>query len=246
MMDPLKADMGMSEIYLIRHGQGSFGKDNYDRLSTKGEGQTRLMAEYLFRTGVRFDSLYTGTLQRQTETARLFRLHYDGMGDVPPEPRIIPEFNEYDSPGILHCLVPAMLREDPSLTEDLNRIYTDKKSFQRVFDRAMLRWVTGLYETPGVERWDEFKARTVSAMKKIMEENGRGRTVGVFTSGGPISATVQMAAGLPDDETMRLCWQIVNTSVTRFRYTGERMTLSSFNVYSHLETPEGKELLSFR
>jgi len=34
----------MSDLYLIRHGQASFGKDNYDRLSPLGIRQARILS----------------------------------------------------------------------------------------------------------------------------------------------------------------------------------------------------------
>ena len=33
----------MTTIYLIRHGQASFGQQNYDQLSNKGERQAQLL-----------------------------------------------------------------------------------------------------------------------------------------------------------------------------------------------------------
>lgn len=37
----------MSVIYLVRHGQASFGSDDYDRLSTIGREQAQALGEYL-------------------------------------------------------------------------------------------------------------------------------------------------------------------------------------------------------
>ncbi len=36
----------MTTIYLIRHGQASFGKSNYDELSENGEAQATLLGQY--------------------------------------------------------------------------------------------------------------------------------------------------------------------------------------------------------
>jgi len=38
----------MSEIFLVRHAQASFGTDNYDELSDIGWQQSRLLGEYFF------------------------------------------------------------------------------------------------------------------------------------------------------------------------------------------------------
>ena len=37
----------MSEILLVRHGQGSFGQGDYDNLSEKGQKQSLILADYL-------------------------------------------------------------------------------------------------------------------------------------------------------------------------------------------------------
>jgi broad specificity phosphatase PhoE len=39
----------MSTLYMIRHGQASFGKSDYDKLSEKGERQAEYLAEYLHK-----------------------------------------------------------------------------------------------------------------------------------------------------------------------------------------------------
>jgi len=68
----------------------------------------------------------------------------------------------------------------------------------------------------------------------------------VFTSGGPISATVQAALGLTDEKTMEVSWQIMNASVTRFKYSGKKIGLAGFNDISHLELENDSELLTYR
>jgi broad specificity phosphatase PhoE len=60
----------MSMIYMIRHGQASFGKDNYDRLSPLGKRQARILAQHLLTTGFHPDAVYSGTMVRKTTTAQ--------------------------------------------------------------------------------------------------------------------------------------------------------------------------------
>ena len=61
----------MSTIYLVRHGQGSFGTENYDRLSSVGREQVKLLGAHLAESGERIDHVYSGALNRQLETAEL-------------------------------------------------------------------------------------------------------------------------------------------------------------------------------
>ena len=61
----------MSVIYLIRHGQASFGTDNYDQLSAVGREQSAILGSYFADLREPIHGIYTGTLERQRETAQL-------------------------------------------------------------------------------------------------------------------------------------------------------------------------------
>src|SRR5690606_41408651 len=54
-------------LLLVRHGQASFGTDDYDVLSSVGEEQARLLGRAL--AGVTPDLVVHGELRRQRETA---------------------------------------------------------------------------------------------------------------------------------------------------------------------------------
>ena len=61
----------MATIYLIRHGQASFGSDDYDQLSQLGIRQAEVTGEYFRESGIFFDSAYSGDLKRQIDTSQL-------------------------------------------------------------------------------------------------------------------------------------------------------------------------------
>ncbi|HSV97080.1 MAG TPA: histidine phosphatase family protein [Spirochaetota bacterium] len=236
----------MSIMYMVRHGQASFGRENYDRLSKRGVEQAVLLAEYFLRLGLRFDAVYSGAIERQKRTALEIIGLYRERGVQVPELKVMPEFNEYDSKAIIKSQLAELLEEDSSLSRELENIYTDKKSFQRIFEKVMVRWVTGRFDRPGVENWKSVKARVAKGLSAVMAENGRNKTVLVVASGGTISASVQYAVDTPDITTMHICWQIVNTSITKFVYDGDRITLSSLNAVPHLEEKNEKEIITYR
>lgn len=62
-----RADVG--SIYLIRHGQASFGADDYDVLSPIGIRQAEVLGAHLAQLGVRIDRSVSGDLRRQQHTA---------------------------------------------------------------------------------------------------------------------------------------------------------------------------------
>ena len=45
---------------------------------------------------------------------------------------------------------------------------------------------------------------------------------------------------------MRLNWQIVNTSLTRYMYNDERITMAGFNSFTHLELGGDPSLITYR
>ncbi|MBN8464677.1 MAG: histidine phosphatase family protein, partial [Dechloromonas sp.] len=59
----------MAELYLVRHGQASFGTGDYDRLSALGERQGVWLGEYFGERGIAFDRVVTGSLRRHRQTA---------------------------------------------------------------------------------------------------------------------------------------------------------------------------------
>lgn len=235
----------MSEIYFIRHAQASFGKENYDRLSSLGIRQAEILGDYLKRLGLYFHTVYAGSMERQIGTAHLVMSR---LGNDRPRSdlRVAVEFDEYDSRSIIRSQVPEMSREDPRISEALPEFYKDKRAFQYIFERAVLRWVSGRHEIPSVETWQTFTHRVRKGVNKVMSDNGPKRRIAVFTSGGVISGVMQMALGLSNEDAIRLSWQILNTSVSTFKYGDKVFGLSSFNLLAHLELHHDVELLTYR
>lgn len=232
----------MSVIHLIRHGQASFGQDNYDRLSELGLRQSRITGQHLRSVGVEFDAAYCGTMARQQDTARAV------LGELEQPPRLVvaPEFNEYDSGPIIQALLPEMTKDNPEVASMVPTMFSDRRSFQMIYEEAMTRWISRRYPTGPAETWLEFLERTERALERIRQENGRGKTVVVFSSGGPISAVVRQALGLDDKTTLRLTWMIKNASISTFFYNQRGIALSMFNSATHLEQVRDPDLLTYR
>ncbi len=235
----------MSKLYLVRHAQASLGSDNYDRLSPTGIKQTQILANYLKELAVKFDAIYSGEMERQKDTARAVISTSYGTGEA-SELRIAREFNEYAAHSIIEYQVPEMLREDPTMAHALANLVTDGRSMRRVFERAILAWVSGRCRVPGVETWQEFVQRVRSGVTRVMAENGPGKSIAVFTSGGAICASMQMALGLPNEQTILLALQTLNTGVSVFHHSEGRLSLLSFNSVAHLELCKDPELITYR
>jgi len=231
---------------MIRHGQASFGAEDYDRLSPAGIAQAELLAKYWLQIGQKFDAVYAGEMKRQIDTAATVLAFLRAAGRNVPKLEILAEFNEYDSRGILQALMRKLAAEDPDIGADVSRFYTDKQAFQRVFEKVIQRWIADSDKIPGITSWQDFRERVGRGIDRVRQENGRGKTVLVFTSGGPISAAFQMATGIADAGTLRIVWHIVNTSISTFAYDAERFSLTSFNARPHLELERNPELITYR
>lgn len=236
----------MSEIYFVRHGQASFGEKDYDCLSPIGIRQAKLLARHMLHTKKSFDAMYCGSMVRQKSTAQELTECFSKTGFPVPDTHVSPDFDEYDSFSVWDSQLPLMLKEDPALSVTIEKAYRDRKSFQKIFEVVMFRWVSGNYDQKGVSTWADFKKRVIKGVSKIMETHGSGRKIIVFTSGGPISAVVQYALGLSNEKTIELAWQVLNSSVTRFKYSSNGIMLFGFNDIAHIEKENDGNLITYR
>ncbi len=242
----VELNVKMSEIYLIRHGQASFGAKNYDRLSDTGVKQAAILGQHLAGLDIKFDAIYFGQMDRQQKTAKGMIDAYQAKGLFVPEPVVDKRFNEYDSDAVWEAQISGMLKQTPDLLETLNKDPLNNTAFQKVFSKVVRRWVSGEYDSDGDVIWSDFKRQVVSGLKAIMDREGPSKKIAVFSSGGPICAAVQLAMDLSDFKAIETSWQVVNASVTRLRYGLGQVSLSGFNDITHLELTGDKTILTYR
>jgi len=232
----------MSTLLMVRHGQASFGEVDYDRLSEMGVAQSTVLGEYWVRRNQPLDALFTGAQRRQKDTLLVLREVYRRGGLELPEPVVNEAFNEYDAAGMLAHFLPRLLRERPDLEETVRQAMNAegnstarRKAFQAVLTVVMNRWIAGEMDPQSVESWERFTRRVIRGVHQIMAEYPSGKTVAVFTSGGPISAVMQYALETSDRIALGLGWVVKNASINEFKYTGERFTMAGFNMTPHFD-----------
>ncbi len=233
----------MTIIWVVRHGQASFGNADYDVLSETGIEQSKLTGLFFKDSAAaEFTTWYTGSMKRQIDTAK------HAVKEIGYEVEIKENrsFDEYDFTAIINSQLAGMKNEDPSIENDLQHIFTDDISFQRVYGKIMKRWISGKYDEKSVETYIDFKQRVKEGLFSIATENQEHSVLALFTSGGFLSVTMQHALSLSDHEAMRLGWYIQNASISKFKISNGRINLLMFNQMAHLEYLARPELLTYR
>lgn len=213
----------MGTLYLVRHGQASFGAANYDQLSALGRQQCVRLGEYFAARGLRFDAVLRGSLKRQEQSLDAV---LDGLqqADV-PSPSVWPGLNEYDSTAVLRTVHVGELRAPKTKDE-----YRDHF---RLLRTGLTRWTAGGVMPEGMPSFHDFKAGVVAALDHV-RTHCEGHVL-LVSSGGPISTAVTHVLGAPSEVLIDLNMRIRNSAITEFSFTPKRHQLHSFNGLPHLE-----------
>jgi broad specificity phosphatase PhoE len=239
----------MSHIILVRHGQASFLERDYDKLCANGEAQSELLGKYWSRRGVVFDGVYSGPRVRQLETSRIVAEAYRRTGVDFPEAVVMSEFDEYQAEAVLRECLPQLLQVNAEINEmhcaykGSSEFSDRRRTFQKLFEAVISKWVGGEISADGVEPWHEFCLRVERGLAQVMRDTPPAASAVVFTSAGTIGAAMRRALHLSAEDTLRLTWMSRNASFSEFLASGERFTLSTFNAHPHLD---GDGLLTYR
>lgn len=234
----------MSNLFLVRHGQASFLEKNYDKLSAKGEAQSRMLGEYWVRHGVTFAEIYSGPRTRQRDTARLVGEAYLKSSLPWSEATIMEGFDEFSAEGVIEQALPGLLETDQhvrALYSEFEKAESQAekfKTFQRVFEVIVSRWAGGALPLPGIEPWSAFCDRVQNALTRLTTTTSSNLNIAVFTSGGPNGVAMQRALDLNTDATLRTAWMTVNSAYSQYIFSGHRFTLASYNSYPHITDQE--------
>ncbi|AEV85353.1 phosphoglycerate mutase [Actinoplanes sp. SE50] len=232
----------MARLLLIRHGQASFGADDYDALSDRGHEQAAALGRVLAARGVRPTLLLRGTMRRHRETL-------DGLGlDAP----VVTDanWNEFDFQHVVEVHRPHF-RDRAAMMAELNRSEQPGRAFQAIFDEATARWCSGAFDAEYAESFAAFRTRVAAALTAVAALLREHRDVVAVSSGGPIAIAAALLTAGPDApaNTLATIWAAlnrvsVNTGVTKIIAGRAGLSLSTFNEHTHTETEP--RLLSYR
>jgi len=222
----------MKVIYLVRHGQASFGEKDYDQLSPLGFEQSELLARHLKGMDYPIDTFLSGTLNRHQQSAQATLAQFETVLDNDEQ------WNEFNHQEIFN-----VARKKHSHWADNAHHNSTAEMLQR-FSIAINEWINpdnaGLYS----ESWSQFSTRAQRALAAAIN---RIEKVGVvFTSGGVISTIVGRQWQLSTLQTMQLNWTLVNTGITKLLISKTGVQVSSVNVHSHLDCKQHKNKITYK
>ncbi|MFZ2288519.1 MAG: histidine phosphatase family protein [Halopseudomonas yangmingensis] len=233
----------MGSIYLIRHGQASLGAANYDVLSPLGVIQSQVLGQHLQRTAVTFQRILSGSMLRQSDTAKHALQQMTGSTGLFESD---PAFNEYPADTVIKAYLPRLLESQPEAMLYLENAGQHRKEFQKIFSRIIGWWVSDTALPAGCPSWQHYAEKVLNGLQRLQREADSGNDIAVFTSGGAITAAVQQITQMPVASAFELNWQIVNTSVTRLQFGREKISLAGFNCRAHLDIDPRPDLVTYR
>jgi broad specificity phosphatase PhoE len=228
----------MTTIYLVRHGQASFGAESYDKLSSKGETQAQELGKYLKKLMKEEPYIVSGSMQRHQQTAKISldecfptaNIHTNSAWNEFNHRQV---FEKYD-PDFAN---PTVLKESIASAKNPEQFLTE------VFVKAAKRWTSNEYHDYD-ESWVDFQARVTGALTELCNEltEKKPRYAVVYSSGGVISFLIGHLLGLSEEKTFNLMWAIANTSITTLNLIGNEPRLLSLNEHHYLKAIDPKLL----
>jgi len=221
----------MGTLYLVRHGQASFGANDYDQLSSLGERQSLQLGRYFASRGLSFDAVHTGTLRRHTQTLA-------GINAGLPSPVIATQWtglNEYDPEAVIAAVHPQPMDKRSGRDGYLQHF--------KLLRTGLMQWMLGNTEPTGMPSWPVFSQGVLAALDRV-RDSGHERVM-MVTSGGPIACALGQVLATPPEATVELNMRLRNTSVTELSFSNKRFSLQTYNTLSHLDTTDFADWITY-
>ncbi len=221
----------MGTLYLVRHGQASFGAKDYDQLSSLGARQSVQLGRYFAGKGITFDAVLSGTLRRHAQTLDGIS---EGLGQsLHTQQR--PGLNEYNSAAVIAAVHPAPL--DGSSTPD------NYRNHFRLLRTGLLQWMLGNTRPQDMPDWPTFGKQVIDVLDHVRQ--CQAERVLLVSSGGPIASAIGHVLATPPEATVELNMRLRNTAVTEFAFNPKRYALLTYNTLPHLEQLDAAEWVSY-
>lgn len=231
----------MSKLYLIRHAQASFLSADYDNLSEHGHNQSRAVGDYFVKKDIQFDQVYIGPLKRHRQTYERVKEAYLENGIHFPEAIEIEELREYEGMDVMQDLRVDLSNHYPKFRtwfEEMDR-QPDHRTKMKMVVTYLQMWATNTlaFDLPkDVQTFADFRKAAETGLSKVMDGNEKAKTIAAFSSGGCIAAMIAKIAGVEDPgKAMGFNLVMLNTAISEVLFSGDRLSLQTFNTLYHLE-----------
>lgn len=225
----------MSELFLVRHAQASFGEDDYDRLSPLGHQQARWLGEHFNFRNLQFDRVICGNMVRHNETLEGIS---QGMGRNVGEHSIQQEWNEFD----FQSLIEAYLDDHPEEKPESN---SSMRQLSRVLRKSLCAWAADELPDHIPESFVEFEQRIRTALSLATRQSPGAERILVVSSGGAISMALKQVLMTSPEIMIQLNFQTRNSSFSHLYFNDDRMQLSGFNHVPHLDHPDRSSAVTY-
>ena len=217
----------MTDIYLVRHGQASFGKANYDKLSELGGQQAIWLGDYFKQRDIRFDAVYRGDMVRHRETQEGIAEGIASSQEKLPQATVDSALNEFN----FQAVAKAYLIQHP---QDKVADGAASSEYYRLLKKAMLAWSKDQLAHAHLDKtWSEFSLRTKSVLEKMQSTNAK--RILVVTSGGAIAMMLKHILGYDSSTVINMNLQIRNASFSQCFANPRGIHLNNFNSVPHLD-----------
>ncbi|ANI17488.1 hypothetical protein A9C11_27430 [Pseudomonas citronellolis] len=212
----------MSSLYLLRHGQASFGADDYDRLSPLGLRQALSSGASLAARDLYFDQVLVGPRRRHFETAEALLAAMPGASET----RRVEALDEFAEGG-------ALLRSARRRLGEANWPQ-DPAARTRLYGEEIRRWAAGAEDIADCTPVEPFQRTVCGWLDELISQPAKGRRLLAVTSAGTIAVLVAHVLGLPRTRVAELLLVLDNAALSELVFQPGRVSLRSFSSTHHL------------
>ncbi len=237
----------MSKIFLIRHGQASFLKEDYDNLSNKGIEQSEALGTYFLNNEIHFDKIYIGNLKRHQQTFDAYSKAFINDGIELAKPVFLNDLNEHQALEAFKFAYEEFIEVNSNaktLFEEVKiKPHLQQSNYIQIFGLFFNEFVSGNYPLNDhpVQSWRDFRIQAKKGIATILENTNQNETIGVFTSGGTKSSIIGDSLDLREQKILELNMAIRNSSFSQLHFSNNKFNILSINEIPHLS----KELITF-
>ena len=216
----------MSEIIFVRHGQASFGEEDYDKLSQNGHRQAYLLGLKFKDLDFEFDKIICGGMVRHRETLEELQKNIN-LSNVIIDQRL----NELNYQQLEQSYCKLFRASAPSNSEE----------YHTFFPKLITAWAEN--KLPNLdESYQTFCNRINGCIDQHMI---KAKKILMVSSGGPTSILANRALSLSHFGTAEILNFTMNSSYSIFKKINNRLTLLQYNCTPHLDNLENQDLKTF-